>query len=44
MTSQELYSYKIISGHNAETGLGDILSHKNYYIYDESMKDRKSVV
>lgn len=38
MTSQELYSYKIISGHNSETELGDILSHKNYYIYDESMK------
>lgn len=38
MTTQELYSYRIISGHNAEIELNDILTRKSYYNYDDSMK------
>ncbi len=38
MTTQELYTYSIISGHNAEIELAGNLERKNYYTYDDSMK------
>ena len=38
MTTQELYSYKIISGHNVEAELADNLSRRKYHTYDDSMK------
>ncbi len=38
MTTQELYSHNIISGHNAEAELSDNASRRSYYAYDDSMK------
>ena len=38
MTSQDFFSYDIISGHNAEAEFNDNIARKRYYAYDDSMK------